>query len=72
MKNQITIAAAMVLGCAAAAHGADVTSPGGQITVHADVIDGVPTYSVDYKGKPIVKPSASPSPTAQTSWAASS
>ena len=57
MKNQITIAAAMVLGCAAAAHGADVTSPGGQITVHADVIDGVPTYSVDYKGKPIVKPS---------------
>ena len=39
MKNQITIAAAMVLGCAAAAHGADVTSPGGQITVHADVID---------------------------------
>lgn len=36
---------------------ADISSPNGIVTVHADVIDGIPTYSVDYKGKPVIKPS---------------
>ncbi|MDE7396479.1 MAG: glycoside hydrolase family 97 catalytic domain-containing protein, partial [Muribaculum sp.] len=35
----------------------DLTSPGGIVTLHADVIEGVPTYSVDYKNKPVVNPS---------------
>jgi len=39
------------------ASGADLSSPGGYVTVHADVINGVPTYSVDYKGKAVIKPS---------------
>ena len=39
------------------ASGADLSSPNGIVTVHADVIDGVPTYSIDYKGKTVIKPS---------------
>ncbi len=35
----------------------EISSPDGNITVQADVVDGVPTYSIDYKGKPVVKPS---------------
>ena len=39
------------------ASAAEISSPSGTVTVQADVIDGVPTYSVSYKGKTIVKPS---------------
>ncbi|MDE6469204.1 MAG: glycoside hydrolase family 97 N-terminal domain-containing protein, partial [Muribaculaceae bacterium] len=35
----------------------EISSPDGNITVQAVVIDGVPTYSIDYKGKTVVKPS---------------
>lgn len=35
----------------------EISSPDGNITVQADVVDGVPTYSIDYKGKHVVKPS---------------
>lgn len=35
----------------------EISSPDGNITVKADVDDGVPTYSIDYKGKPVIKPS---------------
>ncbi len=41
----------------AGASAAEISSPSGTVTVQADVIDGVPTYSVSYKGKTIVKPS---------------
>lgn len=34
-----------------------VKSPGNLVAVEADVVDGVPTYSVTYKGKTVVKPS---------------
>lgn len=36
---------------------ADVTSPDGNITVDMNVVDGVPTYSMTYKGQPVIKPS---------------
>ncbi|MCH5235911.1 MAG: glycoside hydrolase family 97 protein [Muribaculaceae bacterium] len=38
-------------------YGAEQTSPNGKIRVHADVINGVPTYSIDFKGQEIIKPS---------------
>ena len=34
-----------------------ISSPSEVITVNADVVDGVPTYSVDYNGKAVIKPS---------------
>lgn len=34
-----------------------ISSPSEVITVNADVVDGVPTYNVDYKGKAVIKPS---------------
>lgn len=34
-----------------------ISSPSEVITVNADVVEGVPTYSVDYKGKAVIKPS---------------
>lgn len=35
----------------------EITSPGNIITLHADVIDGVPTYDLSYKGRSVVRPS---------------
>lgn len=35
-----------------------IKSPSGVITVQADVVNGIPTYSVDYKGKTVIKPSS--------------
>ncbi|MDE6486557.1 MAG: glycoside hydrolase family 97 protein [Muribaculaceae bacterium] len=40
------------------ASAAEVSSPGGIVTVRADIDGGKPVYSVDYKGRPVVKPSA--------------
>ncbi|MDE5982009.1 MAG: glycoside hydrolase family 97 N-terminal domain-containing protein, partial [Duncaniella sp.] len=53
----MTIMAGMSLVSVPSASGAELSSPNGIVTVHADVIDGVPTYSVDYKGKTVIKPS---------------
>ena len=39
------------------AHGAEVSSPGGNVKVSFDTRAGVPTYSVSYKGKAVVNPS---------------
>lgn len=36
---------------------AEISSPSGNVKVNADVIDGVPTYSMTYKGKDVIKPS---------------
>lgn len=36
---------------------AELSSPNGLVTVHADVVAGIPTYSVDFKGKEVIKPS---------------
>ena len=62
MRNNLysamaTAMAGLSLVSAPTAVGAELSSPGGVVTVHADVIDGVPTYSVDYKGKAVIKPS---------------
>lgn len=50
------MAAAAIASTEASA--ADLSSPGGIVTVHADVVGGVPVYSIGYKGKPVVKTSA--------------
>ena len=39
------------------AHGAEGSSPGGNVKVSFDTQAGVPTYSVSYKGKAVVNPS---------------
>lgn len=39
------------------AHAAQISSPSGTVTLEADVINSVPTYSVSYKGIPVIKPS---------------
>lgn len=39
------------------ASAAEISSPSGIVTVEADVVAGVPTYNVSYKGKPVIKPS---------------
>lgn len=62
MKYNLVYAKAFIVAgasivSASNASGADLSSPGGYVTVHADVINGVPTYSVDYKGKAVIKPS---------------
>lgn len=36
---------------------AEITSPSGIVKLNAEVVDGVPTYSVTYKGKPVINPS---------------
>lgn len=38
-------------------YAAEISSPEGKVTVHADVVNGKPTYSIEYKNKQIVKPS---------------
>ena len=40
-----------------AAEAAEISSPSGVITVQSDVINGQPTYSIEYKGKTVIKPS---------------
>ncbi|MDE6611042.1 MAG: glycoside hydrolase family 97 N-terminal domain-containing protein, partial [Muribaculaceae bacterium] len=52
-----SVMAGLSLVLAQSALGVDLSSPNGIVTVHADVIDGLPTYSVDYKGKTVIKPS---------------
>ncbi len=39
------------------ARAAQISSPSGTVTLEADVINSVPTYSVSYKGIPVIKPS---------------
>lgn len=36
---------------------AELSSPNGLVTVHADVVAGIPIYSVDFKGEEVIKPS---------------
>lgn len=39
------------------AHAEQISSPSGNIVLNADVVDGIPTYSITYKGKNVIKPS---------------
>ncbi|MGN0219554.1 MAG: glycoside hydrolase family 97 protein [Muribaculaceae bacterium] len=53
----VAIATAGLSYASVGALAADLSSPSGIVTVHADVVDGVPVYSVDYKGKAVILPS---------------
>lgn len=58
MKNPkavLSLAAMMLMP--GAIYAVDVKSPNGNVTLHADVVDGKPTYSVDYKNKKVIVPS---------------
>lgn len=59
--NKIYAAAIAVAGLSlapsAGAEAAEIASPSGLVKVKADVVNGVPTYSVTFKGKDIIKPS---------------
>lgn len=39
------------------AHAASIASPSGTVVLNAEVVDSVPVYSVNYKGKPVILPS---------------
>lgn len=57
MKKFLTLAASF---CAVfASQAVEITSPSGQLRLNVNVdADGVPLYSLDYKGKELVRPSA--------------
>lgn len=58
--NLISAAAFAAAGLSLAfseASAAEIASPSGIVTLDADVVKGVPTYSVSYKGKQVIKPS---------------
>ena len=55
--SAIAIAMAGVSFAFDTAHAAQISSPSGIVTLEADVINSIPTYSVSYKGKPVIKPS---------------
>lgn len=57
MKKFLTLAASL---CAVfASQAVEITSPSGQLRLNVNVdADGVPLYSLDYKGKELVRPSA--------------
>lgn len=54
MKKIFVSALCLLLALGAEAE--NVSSPGGLMKVNFDVVGGVPTYSVDYKDKQVVKP----------------
>lgn len=55
MKNLLMLAA---VGVPLALGAEQVTSPDGALVVDVDIAaGGIPTYKVDYKGKPVVLPS---------------
>lgn len=61
MKYRLFCVALIAVFCGGMAspgiEAAEVSSPSGVVTVNADVIDGVPTYSVSYKDKAVILPS---------------
>lgn len=56
MKKLVALSIATL--CAVASYGVEIKSPNGKLTLDVDVQKGVPTYSLDYKTKPVIKPSA--------------
>ena len=58
MKNpKVALALAGLMLMPGAIYALDVKSPNGNVVLHADVVDGKPTYSVDYKNKKVIIPS---------------
>lgn len=59
-KNRLFCAFAMLLACAGmtSVHAVEqMASPNGNVVVNFDVKDGIPVYSMDYKGKQVVRES---------------
>ncbi|MCC8117693.1 MAG: glycoside hydrolase family 97 protein [Bacteroidales bacterium] len=54
--KSLSLATAAVCGLTVA-NAAEISSPNGEIIVNFSLESGVPTYHVDYKGKPIILPS---------------
>lgn len=57
MKFKLLVVAAAAATLPLCAFGAEVSSPGGVVTVAFDTPGGVPTYNVSYKGKAVINPS---------------
>lgn len=58
--NLVSAAALAAAGLSLAlseASAAEISSPSGIVTVDADVVKGIPTYKVSYKGKAVINPS---------------
>lgn len=55
--SAVALAIAGTTAVPASLGAAEISSPSGTVTVRAEVVDGVPTYSMTYKGKDVVKPS---------------
>lgn len=51
------LAAVFTLLASSSTTAATISSPSGVVSLDADVIEGVPTYSVNFKGKPVILPS---------------
>ncbi len=57
MKNLTFLTAVGMFILSAPAGATVVESPDGNVAVDVDVVGGKPTYSMTYKGKPVIKPS---------------
>ena len=55
--KRLLLTLSLSLTLALVTHAAEVTSPNGDIKVDFQLVDSVPTYSVSFRGKTIVKPS---------------
>lgn len=55
MKKIISLLVATFV--VAISYGIDLRSPNGKFLLNVDVVKGVPTYSLDYNGKAVIKPS---------------
>lgn len=58
IKKNFLVALAILVWTAVVANATEsISSPDGNVTVKFDIKDGVPVYSMDYKGVPVVAPS---------------
>ncbi|KAA6431722.1 glycoside hydrolase family 97 protein [Rufibacter glacialis] len=56
--NKLVIIACVLLSCMGAAKAQDLKSPNGRLSMRFSLEkDGSPSYSLSYKGKPVIKPS---------------
>lgn len=57
LVSAAALAAASLSLALSEASAAEISSPSGIVTVDADVVKGIPTYKVSYKGKAVINPS---------------
>ena len=59
IKNRLLIALAILVSTTTVVNAAEtISSPDGNVTVKFDINDGIPVYSMDFKGIPVVAPSS--------------